>query len=140
MPIPLAFDMPFAELNKAVGTEDEIHAITDLLRLVLRIHNYPVSSLTGGNFASARLAVRNSEQTISSSPDLICRLAGKDYSEIILRDDYGLPVYGGYLMDGMKFEVLEEVENGHRVILVTHKDHSRTRHIFVPGVGYEPVF
>ena len=140
MPISLQFDVPFVDLKTIVRKEKDLDKLTHLLRLILRMHNYPASAITRCNFASARLAAGAFHDRIGFGPDLICQLGQQGYSEVILHDDYGLQTYGGYLINGKNFEILDEVENGHHVVLVTHEDRSVTRHVYLAGVGYEPVF
>ena len=67
-----------------------------------------------------------------SNIDLIFKIGGHEYFEIVLRSDAGTS-YGGWCY-GDSLEVTDEIVAGHRVLISTAEG-AKIRYEFEPGVG-----
>ncbi|MEO1607227.1 MAG: hypothetical protein AAFU34_18080 [Pseudomonadota bacterium] len=134
----VSFTRTYAEFGPKVRDFEKTPEIARLLTTVLCTYDYPVTALIGTEFAGIWLGEGDSDDKREEDLDLLFKLANEDFVEIILRDQWAKPIYGGYLVTGKSIKVTDEIVSGYRVILVTHDDHSTTRHSFVPGVGYQP--
>ena len=134
----LQFTRTYADYGPAIRDfemDPEVSAV--LARIMCDLH-YPYDAFIGTKMSSIWLRDGEPAHAEEAGLDLLFMVNGYDYIEIILRDKDGSVVQGGYLMGGKKVVITDEIEAGYRVIVVTHEDHSETRHAFVPGVGYEP--
>ncbi len=136
----ITFNRTYADYDPSVRDFEKAPEISEILSYVLCTYNYPVSALIGGKFSAVWLKEGDRKGADKDDLDLIFEMRDQGFFEIILRDENYAPVYGGYLLAGKSVTVTDEVVSGYRVIVVTHDDHSETRHEFQPGIGYEPVY
>ncbi|MGR3758552.1 hypothetical protein ACUXV3_00235 [Roseobacteraceae bacterium NS-SX3] len=133
MPAPLNFGLRFSEFGHGVRPAEQAPEVLDAVEDFMLRWGYSLRNVIG-----AGLSVEHLGGDAGCLPDLIFRMIGFEFFEIVIRGADGSARYGGWLSGKAPVTITGETVNGWPVLLTVARDGSAVRHIYDPVSGYRP--
>ncbi|MEL6167842.1 MAG: hypothetical protein AAFR35_04075 [Pseudomonadota bacterium] len=136
----VTFDRTYADFGGEVREFEKAPEVIAAINVLMKEWPYSIEDFLGARFTAEWLGSdqRPAKVRDLNDHDLIFEMGDTGFYELVLRNDRGDSVYGGWLIGLEPVVVTDEVVHGHRVILTTLEDGTQQRHDYFPNLGYGP--
>ena len=134
------FNRSYLDFGPDVRPFETTADVVSVYEDILTMWNYDLGDQIGALFSAQWLREGERPENDPETLDLIFRINGAPFFEIILKDGTNGARYGGWLFGAEPVVVTDEIVDGYRVILTADADGSQLRHEYSAAAAtYGPV-